>query len=92
MVDRDHTIGHSYFIGISSSKELKEAFYNKIIPLLQEYFYGDYQKMEMIIGKEFFIRKNNSSVIFATNNSEFEREGITYTLKNSIDFKNNHIW
>ncbi|NQX96540.1 MAG: AAA family ATPase [Flavobacteriales bacterium] len=92
LVDRDHTIGHSYFIGISSSKELKEAFYNKIIPLLQEYFYGDYQKMEMIIGKEFFIRKNNSSVIFATNNSEFEREGITYTLKNSIDFTDDEFF
>ena len=35
LIDRDHTIGHSYFMNINNSKELKLAFKYKILPLLQ---------------------------------------------------------
>src|SRR5690606_5800145 len=42
LIDRDHTIGHSYFVDVDTPKKLAKAFNNKIVPLLQEYFYGDY--------------------------------------------------
>ena len=45
LVDKDHQIGHSYFLSVESIKDLKSAFQNKIIPLLQEYFFGDYGKI-----------------------------------------------
>ena len=48
LIDRDHTIGHSYFMNINNSKELKLAFKDKIVPLLQEYFYGDYGKIGLV--------------------------------------------
>lgn len=54
LLDRDHAIGHSYFININSEEDLKYTFKNNIVPLLQEYFYGDYEKIGMIIGKGFF--------------------------------------
>ncbi len=54
LLDRDHTIGHSYFINIKSEDDLKNTFKNNIIPLLQEYFYGDYEKIGMILGTGFF--------------------------------------
>ncbi|MCD9855790.1 EVE domain-containing protein [Epilithonimonas sp. JDS] len=54
LLDRDHTIGHSYFINIKSEDDLKNTFKNNIIPLLQEYFYGDYEKIGMILGNGFF--------------------------------------
>lgn len=54
LLDRDHTIGHSYFINIKSEDDLRNTFKNNIIPLLQEYFYGDYEKIGMILGQEFF--------------------------------------
>lgn len=54
LLDRDHMIGHSYFINIKSEDDLKNTFKNNIIPLLQEYFYGDYEKIGMILGQEFF--------------------------------------
>jgi len=48
LVDRDHCIGHSYFLKLKSTdvpeNKLHNIFYNEIIPLLQEYFYGDYGK------------------------------------------------
>jgi 5-methylcytosine-specific restriction protein B len=34
--------------------DLQNAFQNKIIPLLQEYFYGDYGKIGLVIGEKFF--------------------------------------
>lgn len=54
LLDKDHQIGHSYFMSISKLNELKEAFQNRIIPLLQEYFFGDYGKIGLVIGKGFF--------------------------------------
>ncbi len=44
LLDREHTIGHSYFIDVNNYEKLCDVFKNKIIPLLQEYFYDDYAK------------------------------------------------
>jgi 5-methylcytosine-specific restriction protein B len=41
-------------MSVSSLAELKVTFHNKIIPLLQEYFFGDLAKMGLVIGKGFF--------------------------------------
>jgi len=69
LLDRDHTIGHSYFINIkpNDTEALKEAFANKIIPLLQEYFYHDYEKIALILGEGFVecIEPKESKVEFA---------------------------
>jgi 5-methylcytosine-specific restriction protein B len=40
MLDEDHRIGHAYFMGIESLDDLRKKFATKVIPLLQEYFYG----------------------------------------------------
>ncbi|EDJ8657380.1 restriction endonuclease, partial [Campylobacter coli] len=42
LLDREKTIGHAFFIGVENLEDLKKVFQNKIIPLLQEYFYNDY--------------------------------------------------
>lgn len=54
LLDKDHQIGHSYFMAVSNLEELKAAFQNKIIPLLQEYFFGDHGKIGLVLGKGFF--------------------------------------
>ena len=53
LLDKDHQIGHSYFMSVGSLDDLKSAFQNKIIPLLQEYFFGDYGKIGLVLGKGF---------------------------------------
>ena len=51
--DRDHQIGHSYFMGLASLEDLRFAWEHKIVPLLQEYFYSDGEKLLVLLGKEF---------------------------------------
>ncbi len=50
LYDRDHTIGHSYLMEIDELSGLAKAFRNKIIPLLQEYFYNDWEKIQLVLG------------------------------------------
>ena len=53
LVDRDHQIGHSYLLDVTTLEELYFAWYHRIIPLLQEYFYQDYERLRAVLGKEF---------------------------------------
>ncbi|SFC95341.1 hypothetical protein [Bacillus sp. UNCCL81] len=53
LYDREHTIGHAYFTDLAkdpSLRKLAEIFQNGIIPLLQEYFYEDYDKIQLVLG------------------------------------------
>ena len=50
LLDRDHLIGHAYFVRVNTLEELIFTMTNRIIPLLQEYFYGDNEKVGMVLG------------------------------------------
>lgn len=50
LYDRDHQLGHSFFLGVKSLFDLREVFCGKVIPLLQEYFYGDWSKVCWVLG------------------------------------------
>ena len=58
LLDAEHQIGHGYFITVSTAShpldELRDVFYGKIIPLLQEYFYGETPKVILVVGSAFF--------------------------------------
>lgn len=61
--DREHQIGHSYFINVKDKLSLKGVFKNNIIPLLQEYFYGNYDYIRLILGDSFV--KQSDTITFA---------------------------
>ena len=61
LVDKDHQIGHSYFIGIQNLEDLKQTFKDKIIPLLEEYFYGDFGKIGLVLGGSFIYLEENTA-------------------------------
>ncbi|QCT95025.1 AAA family ATPase [Caminibacter mediatlanticus TB-2] len=49
--DKDHQIGHSYFMKVKNVDDLKEVLENKILPLLEEYFFDDEEKIKDIFGE-----------------------------------------
>ncbi len=62
LLDREHTIGHSYFLNINTFEDLVNVFKNYIIPLLQEYFYDDFEKIKSIFDNNGFITSKNISL------------------------------
>lgn len=53
LYDREHTVGHGYFLPLREEptlEKLAEIFENHILPLLQEYFYDDYEKIRLVLG------------------------------------------
>lgn len=93
LLDKDHQIGHSYFMCVTNLEDLKSIFHNKIIPLLQEYFFGDYGKIGLVLGESFVSKEVNDNFKFATfkgyeNQSDLlERPVYTITNSDNWDFK-----
>ena len=56
LVDREHTLGHSYFMGEGGAalpdESLPSIFRYKIIPLLQEYFFEDWSRIRSVLGDD----------------------------------------
>ena len=60
LLDREHQIGHTYFMDvkrITGKDSLAATFKNKIIPLLQEYFYDNWEKIDLVLNKNGFIKE-----------------------------------
>lgn len=88
LLDRDHTIGHSYFIKLESGdkKGLSNVLKNNIIPLLQEYFYNDYEKIALVLGEGFVKEKAIEKVKFAKfKNIEVPETNTIYELLPQIE-------
>jgi len=91
LIDLDHQIGHSYFLSLKGL-ELEEAkknlifiWYKKIIPLLQEYFYNDWERLSLVLGGGFIQKINNP---FQGNDScDYIYKIKPYNYDNWDDFK-----
>ena len=91
LYDREHTIGHAYFMPLAkdnSMEKLAEIFKSKVIPLLQEYFYEDYEKIRLVLAdnqkkdeQDHFIlaRKINQGELFGSTDIGMD-DGFTYEI------------
>ena len=90
LLDKDHAIGHSYFIN-KDDVSIVESFYKCIIPLLQEYFFGDFGKIGLVLGNGFvklkeWDKKADTFAVFDEyqNSSDFEERNVFEI----IDYRN----
>jgi hypothetical protein len=61
LLDHDHCIGHALLIQVKTFAQLREAFRRSILPLLQEYFFGDWGKIGLVLGAAFITHVNKKA-------------------------------
>lgn len=77
LLDRDHCIGHAYFTPLIEEPSLEllmTIFEKRIIPLLQEYFFDDWTKINLVLGENGMVHTMNldSTLFLSMNPSEIE--------------------
>ena len=60
LLDREHQIGHTYLLNAKDLDDLSGRFRNRIFPLLQEYFYDDWQKVRAVLGGNAFVKERRA--------------------------------
>lgn len=53
LIDREHRIGHAFFINCETKEQVEGAMRDKVIPLLQEYFFEDWSRIAAVLGDGF---------------------------------------
>ncbi|TDY76015.1 UNVERIFIED_ORG: 5-methylcytosine-specific restriction protein B [Pantoea allii] len=102
LYDREHTLGHAFFMPVKNAldagdeeaafKQLKIAFQKKIIPLLQEYFFDDWNKIRLVLADnqkqddslQFVIEKTDDlDTLFGNNHAlrRHEQQSTAYELE-----------
>ena len=78
----DYQIGHTFFLGLGNSvPRLKEAWFNRVLPLLHEYFYGDFNKLGALVST--FVEYEKVDI-----DLEDEKETVISRLKTEDDYRN----
>jgi len=91
--DRDHRIGHSYFLNVETVDDLKRVWYYEVLPLLIEYFYNDWETIKWVLNGEFIKEisktRDGEPVYDITPIEEIENdENFIKALKNVINTQN----
>ena len=104
LLDREHTVGHSFLLPLKyepTIERLAEIFKDTIVPLLQEYFFDDYEKIRLVSGdnqkaaasvdNHFIVKKNAASSLFGSRYDEdfrdcFEINPKAFTMMEAYEF------
>ena len=73
LLDKDHTIGHAYLMTVTDKASLRDALLNKIIPLVEEYFYNDYEKIRLVFGDDEANEKEEEYQIYQEDKNNYDQ-------------------
>jgi len=98
-LDRNKTIGHAYFLSFANQNQLtltdlNKIFKNKIIPLLQEYFYDNWEEIREVLNDKntgYFIEKDKSSISDKLNNLSLKEDAFVNIYQNCENAGNNQV-
>ena len=96
LYDREHTIGHAFFTTLkndASIESLEDVFKRKVIPLLQEYFYEDYEKIRLVLGDngkeqkyQFIVEEARENELF-NGKTDFDLPDVRYKIQDDAFMK-----
>ena len=86
LYDREHTLGHAYLLPLREDPSiacLQSIFQNKLIPLLQEYFFDDYAKIRSVLGAaaDDFVELQDATDTFWSEETEFPEDRYSYRIR-----------
>ncbi|MDY6030878.1 MAG: AAA family ATPase [Treponemataceae bacterium] len=94
LLDKDHQIGHSYFIEAKNDLDIFNALKDSVIPLLEEYFYNDAQKIRQILnendntGNAFYIKDEEAENASRLIQNDYDDEKTFYQLNPKLSAVN----
>jgi hypothetical protein len=92
LFDREHQIGHAYFIGCRSRADVDDVMRHKVIPLLAEYFYEDWSKVALVLGdgagsvRTHFLESKRLSPPMGFADDELGGEKLRWSVTTEFDF------
>ena len=78
LLDRERQIGHTYLFNVETVESLANIFKTAILPLLLEYFYDDWSKVQKVLGGAEFIKKSSNKEYVGHLTEEESRDLDTY--------------
>lgn len=96
LLDKDHQLGHSYFIEDKSDLDIFNALKDCVIPLLEEYFYNDAQKIRQILNEtsesetNFYVKDSDAMSELDNMQNDYDNEKELFILNPALtDVKDN---
>ncbi|MFA0326747.1 McrB family protein [Vibrio splendidus] len=97
LYDREHTIGHSFFLSLKdtpSIEHLAEIFELQILPLLEEYFFEDWERVAMVLGDHlkadeslrFVVEQFDANEVAQLMGDDWDQTGIQPYVRNDQAF------
>lgn len=90
LLDKDHQIGHSYFIDAQNELDIFNAIKDCVIPLLEEYFYNDTQKIKQILNEKeesennFYVKDEEAENASKGIPNDYDDEKVFYQLNPNL--------
>jgi 5-methylcytosine-specific restriction protein B len=89
LFDRDHRVGHAFFMDVKSIEDLENVFRRKVLPLLQEYFYENWSNVRRVLndyGSGDFITRQSRVALPADGDESYTDEPCIVYGVNSESF------